>query len=150
MPALLSTVIVLAGLSLPASVGPDEQSAAGSIPPEVRWVVTGGFWESGDEQGTCRVVVIESGWEFVSCTARVEWLAERPDAGIRVMASSAELDEIPPDTWSLGNPVLEYQAGTSSTLLTIPATGSRSGEERSFSFELAAPGDYSEVRAPGM
>ena len=65
MPNILATVF----LSLAAA-------ASSGVPPEVASVVSGGYWECGEDSGTYRVVVVNSGFEHVTSRVFVEWVSE--------------------------------------------------------------------------
>ena len=51
-------------------------SSASVVPADVSNIVSGGYWTSGDESGTYRVVIVSGGFEHVTSRAFVEWIAD--------------------------------------------------------------------------
>ena len=50
--------------------------AQAHVPTDVESVVSGGYWERGNESGRYRVLVLNSGFEHVTSRVLVEWLRE--------------------------------------------------------------------------
>nr|WP_298424589.1 hypothetical protein [Hylemonella sp.] len=63
--------------------------ARSPVAPDVDSVVSGGYWESGNDSGHYRVIVVNSGFEHVTSRVYVEWLRGpgSPDAKPSVVAS---------------------------------------------------------------
>jgi ribosomal protein L11 methylase PrmA len=96
MPNILATVL----LSLAAVT-------SGGVPPDVVSVVSGGYWESGGNSGTYRVVVVNSGFEHVTSRVFVEWVSEPRSARDSARVVSAV------------EPTLPFGQGTASLTATL-------------------------------
>ncbi len=145
MSVMLAMALVLSGL--PAGSRQDAEGSALRllVPVEVRTVVSGGYWETPQEHGIYRVIIVESGWERVTCTAFLEWIAERDETESRQVVSSLEITGIEAGTWSLETPCFVFGQEGSGVTLSIAAVEPGSGEERAFCFELGIPGSYTEI-----
>ena len=65
--------------------------AQSNVPPSVHAVLSGGYWQSGIEAGTYRVVVINTGWEHVTSRVFIEWVREPSGRdNLPVVVSSVE------------------------------------------------------------
>jgi hypothetical protein len=145
----MSAILALA-LLLPGHPAGNRQDAEGSalrflVPLEVRSVVSGGYWETPEEHGIYRVIIVESGWERVTCTASLEWIAERDETESRQVVASREITEISEGTLSLGLPTFTLAQEGSGTILSIEATGSHPGGDSTFVFRLGTPGSVLEL-----
>ena len=106
---VVAGLVAIAHHSAAAQGAPNETSPVLAL--DVAHVVTGGGWTSGEQDGVFRVIVRNHGWEHVSSTLTVEWLANDADSQETRVAQRRTV-EIPDGRWSLGTPRL---------------TGSRSG-----------------------
>lgn len=66
-------------------------SGQSQVLPSVHSVLSGGYWQSGGQAGTYRVVVVNQGWEHVTSRVFIEWLREpRDQNGEQEVVSSVE------------------------------------------------------------
>lgn len=145
MSSMLAMILVLSGLQTGAHPAAEGSAVPLSIPLEVRTMVSGGYWETPAEHGVYRVIIVESGWEWVTCTASLEWIAERDETGSRQVVSSLEITEIPAGTWSLGVPEFVFGEQGFGTVLSITTVDPAGGGGSTFLFELGSPGSYMEI-----
>ncbi len=63
----------------------------GAVPPDVVSVTSGGYWDDGEKSGTYRVVISNKGFEHITSTLLIEWIADPADRdGSPVVAGSVE------------------------------------------------------------
>jgi len=137
--------LVLSGLPAGSRQEAEGSAPLSLVPVEVRTVVSGGYWETPQEHGIYRVIIVESGWERVTCTAFLEWIAERDETESRQVTASLQITGIPAGTWSLETPCFVFGQEGLPVTLSIAAVEPGSGEERTFRFELGIPGSYTEI-----
>ena len=81
--ALVRRIVVAAALLLPLSVAARAQDEwlkdVRSLPPHVRSVHSGGFWEHREQEGFYRVVVMSGGFEHVIARLYVQWITADQD-----------------------------------------------------------------------
>lgn len=130
----LGFFLALAGLA-------NAESDTPKLAPEVEFVVSGGHWQSGDQEGRYRVLVINSGWEHVHSKVFLQWIStgtqEQQDPSILFSVPIQEINESP--VWSVGVP--EFPHDTEQ--IKLRATNSRNLKEQLlFNITPQAGGKY--------
>jgi hypothetical protein len=141
--------------ALPALAAPQEvcgQDLA-TLPPDLVFAVSGGYWEIGSQRGQYRLLVFSEGFEHVISTVFLQWLREpqsSEDAAdtTAVVATAPVLEINDRATWSVGPPILI--PAKNGTTAVLQMTNSHMPDEpgRSCLLVLGAPGHYIAICKP--
>jgi hypothetical protein len=104
-----------------------------ALDPDIVAVVSG----YGEQSGSFRIVVVNSGYEHVSSKVRLEWLETGPDQET-LIRQSVWIEEIGNGMLSLAMPVLSPE----NTEIFLSATHTYSMEKYEFTLTVLEPGHY--------
>ena len=119
---------------------------ADSVDPELEYVVTGGSWQQGDQDGQYRVMVYSAGVEHVISHVFIQWIrnpvASNTSASIVSSKPISEINDQP--TWSVGAPTLSASR-TNEVTITLEMNNSHTEERetRTCTLQLGLPGHVS-------
>jgi hypothetical protein len=116
-----------------------------AVDPELRYVITGGFWERGNESGQFRVLVYSAGFEHVISHVFVQWLRDpqASDQPPTIVASEPIRPINDQPTWSVGLPSLvPTERNAAIVKLEMANSHTEGTETRTCTVRLALPGRY--------
>ena len=133
------------GLGMPIGLAAQEVP---QVDVDVQSVVSGGYWQAGDLDGTLRVVIKQAGWEHVGSWAFVQWLTTDEEAQAQRLVEVVRLVDPEQDgLWSFALPEISRSEGVNR--IVIEGTHVHSGVAGTFVFYVGAPGEV-EVVQEGM
>jgi hypothetical protein len=142
LPSLALAGALVASTCGARSLAAQQADKVAGIDPDVYSVVTGGYWRSGEDEGSYRIVIVRRGWEHVHGELHLQWLRDDQEKFATTVARSIPVREVNDgDVWSLG-------AGTfilsedRPTVLVLPATHTYTLAKGSFRITLGPPGEY--------
>src|SRR5215204_5248236 len=97
--AAATIVVACAASSLRA------QQELPGLDPSIKAVVSGGYWESGGQRRTIRLVVVSGGPDHIVSTLYVQWLEDPTEENGTTVVRSTSVDEVS-GVVSIGEPRL--------------------------------------------
>lgn len=115
-------------------------SAASALETATAWTIEGGRWQQGAAGGTYRIVVESVGFEHVSCRVGIAWMAAPTTGRPAAVLAEVAFAELSNGFWACdaGPEGVQLDGDT----LAVRARHTYSGEPRTFTARLGAPGAY--------
>ena len=131
-------------LLLGALAGSANAQGVPTVPTEVSGVLAGGYWTSGAQEGSYRIIIVSGGFEHIVSQVFLQWLSQptSPNDSV-VVLSTVELEAISAGGWQATNPQFELKNKkweatiASSNSHTDPISSTR------WRLTLGPPGSYS-------
>jgi hypothetical protein len=147
----LASATLACGALLVIGPAPGNAQEPASAPPDLAYVVTGGWWQRGQESGQYRVLVFSPGFEHVISQVFIQWIRgpQGSDQPGQVIATApiGPINDQP--TWSVGLPELVTPEKNSATVtLHMANSHSDQDERRTCTVRLTLPGRLSSTCSP--
>jgi hypothetical protein len=134
MRSLLSLIFIFIFIGIASAT-----SDMPNIPADVESVTSGGYWQSADQSGCYRIIVVNSGWEHIYSQVFLQWILDgTKEQGPSILFSVPirEINDSP--VWSVGSP--EFLSKTQQ--IKLRATNSYTLEEQVFIISPQTGGKY--------
>lgn len=145
LPAAFLLAVLSLSVTGPARAASPAEIAAG-VPVEIPQILTGGFWEEGDNSGIYRVIVVTAGsGENLFIEVFIQWLKIEENGPKPEIIKTIPLNEV--NEKKFGNAFVFLQGGKEEdeVILVVSSYNPETDNEQQVWIEVGTPGNYKMV-----
>ena len=136
----VAALVLAADAPLPGRAqSPDTSRLLSAIPAEVMFLRATGAWQSGEREGTTRMVILRSGSPDGALRLYVQWMATTERGGRAAVVATEEVPEVFDWRVAVEDYRVEPDANGSRVLLDGRIIGS--GQSRRYMLTIGPPGE---------
>lgn len=109
------------------------------LDPAIETVVSGGYWQAGEKEGSYRLVVIQQGWEHITNHVYLQWLEQDQDKHDYIPRKIVPIAEINEGGWRVEK--AEFKLTKETWSIVISAGGGGEGQKRTV-FKVIPMADF--------